>query len=54
MLEKVREKICKHKYYSVIRCNQDEKYYDCVCCKCGMQIRFPKAIGEMYSSNYKR
>lgn len=44
----LKQKLCKHLFYDIIKCNKEDKYYICKCNKCGHMFDKPKAIGEMY------
>lgn len=39
---------CRHSVYRIIRCDTADRYYFAVCEKCGSQIKFAKAKGEIY------
>lgn len=47
----IKQKICSHKTYTVIRCNMNDKYYTCKCEKCNAQFDKNKTIGEVYELN---
>lgn len=49
MFNDIKQKLCKHKDYEIIKCIKEEKYYVCRC-MCGYQFSRPKAIGEMYTT----
>ena len=49
----LKQALCKHKIYTIIKCNKDDRYYICRC-KCGYEFDKPKALGEMYDIGMTR
>ncbi len=49
----IKQALCKHKAYTIIKCNKDDRYYICLC-KCGCEFTKPKALGEMYDIGMTR
>ena len=51
ILNDIKQKLCKHQAFTVIRCNINDKYYTCKCEKCNAQFDKNKTIGEFYELN---
>lgn len=44
----IKQTLCKHKTYRIIKCEKGKTEYLCRCEKCGYQFKLPKAKDEMY------
>lgn len=48
MLKTLKQNLCKHQKYDIMRCEKEDNYYTCQCIKCGIYFDKTKAIGEEY------